>query len=102
MTFSRREFSALASAFGAALAFPATAASPVRWNERRNAYPQGVASGDPATNSVILWTRREPDPGAKAHRLSVEVAEDPDFRRIAARGSAKVDAGTDWTCRFLA
>ena len=28
--------------------------------ERRDLFPQGVASGDPTSNSVILWTRRPP------------------------------------------
>ena len=28
--------------------------------ERRDLFPQGVASGDPTANSVILWTRRPP------------------------------------------
>ena len=28
--------------------------------ERRDLFPQGVASGDPTPGSVILWTRRPP------------------------------------------
>ena len=102
MKFTRREFSAMAGALGAALAYPSTAAARTKWSENRKAYPQGVGSGDPDANSVILWTRREPEGGAKAYRLSVEVASDPGFRKIAARGETTVDAGTDWTARFLA
>ena len=102
MKLTRREFSAMAGALGAALAYPSAAGARARWKEKRSAYPQGVASGDPDANSVILWTRREPEAGAKTYRLSVEVASDPEFRKIAARGSATVDAGTDWTARFLA
>lgn len=70
--------------------------------ERRDLYPQGVASGDPAPDSVILWTRRIPDAGARAYRLEVEVASDPAFAHIVARGDVEVSAATDWTCRFLA
>jgi alkaline phosphatase D len=70
--------------------------------ERRDLYPQGVASGDPAPDSVILWTRRAPDEGASAHRLMVEVASDDAFAHIVARGDVEVSAATDWTCRFLA
>jgi alkaline phosphatase D len=102
MELTRREFSAMAAALGAALAYPSTAEAKVRWSEKRSAFPQGVGSGDPDANSVILWTRREPDAGAKAYRLSVQVALDPEFRKIAARGSTTVDGGTDWTARFLA
>jgi alkaline phosphatase D len=72
------------------------------WAERRDLYPQGVASGDPTSDSVILWTRRPPAGGAAASELTVEIAEDPAFRRIVARGHARLDAATDWTCRFLA
>ncbi len=89
---------------GAALAFGAgrSHASTPGIVERRDLYPQGVASGDPAGESVILWTRRAPDAGALAHRLAVEVAEDPSFTHVVARGRAQVTAQTDWTCRFLA
>jgi len=89
---------------GAALAFGRSCAhEPVGPRvERRDLYPQGVASGDPAADSVILWTRREPDAGASAHRLMVEVAGDDAFAHIVARGDVEVSPATDWTCRFLA
>lgn len=101
---SRRAFAAQAAALGAALAFgPGVAqAAAVRREERRDLYPQGVASGDPRADSVILWTRRAPDERATEHRLAVEVAGDPDFTGIVARGDVAVTAATDWTCRFLA
>ena len=101
---TRRQFLAQATAIGAALAFghgcsPLAGRAPV---ERRDLYPQGVASGDPAADSVILWTRREPDANATRHRLAVEVASDGAFGNVVARGDAEVSADTDWTCRFLA
>lgn len=102
-TLSRRAFAAQAAAIGAALAFgkaPAQAAAVKA--ERRDLYPQGVTSGDPQADSVILWTRRAPDNGATSHRLRVEVASDPKFAKVVARGDVTVTAATDWTCRFLA
>ena len=101
---SRRAFALQAAAMGAALAFGPTAAratTPLR-SERRDLFPQGVASGDPRADSVILWTRRAPDEGAGSHRLTVEVASDPDFAEVVARGDVAVTGATDWTCRFLA
>ncbi len=101
---TRRTLLKQAAALGAALAFGqscAHAPSGPR-TERRDLYPQGVASGDPQSESVILWTRREPDASAVAHRLMVEVASDEAFTRIVARGDVEVSAATDWTCRFLA
>ncbi len=104
VALSRRAFAAQAAALGAALAFgraSAQALTVVR-GERRDLFPQGVASGDPQADSVILWTRRAPDVGVASHRLTVEVAGDPAFGTIVARGDVAVTAATDWTCRFLA
>src|SRR5262245_22634219 len=104
MKLDRRDFLAQATALGVALAFGHATARQRRGPlaERRDLYPQGVASGDPAPDSVILWTRREPDRDVANHRLAVEVADDPAFSHIAAAGEAEVTAQTDWTCRFLA
>jgi alkaline phosphatase D len=101
---TRRSLLAQAAALGAALAFGQSCAHTTTGprTERRELYPQGVASGDPAAESVILWTRRAPDDGASAHRLMVEVASDEGFAHIVARGDVEVSAATDWTCRFLA
>ena len=101
---SRRAFAAQAAALGAALAFGPASAHPaaVARNERRDLFPQGVASGDPRADSVILWTRRAPDSDRATHRLAVEVARDPGFADVVARGDVEVSAATDWTCRFLA
>ena len=74
--------------------------SRVHWHERRDLYPQGVASGDPDPHSVILWTRR---PFAQGTRqlLTVEVAEDEAFRRVIAHAQAPVSSAADWTARVL-
>src|SRR5689334_20816046 len=111
MTFTRREFVQLAATIGASLAWGGAArASTVGWHERRDLYPEGVASGDPDPSSVILWTRRPfADPGAGApgvkssgrRVLTVEVAEDDAFRRVVAKASAPVSAESDWTARVL-
>lgn len=104
LALSRRAFAAQAAALGAALAFGRASAhaSAATRNERRDLFPQGVASGDPRPDSVILWTRRVPDSGVASHRLTVEVASDPKFGRLVARGDVAVTAATDWTSRFLA
>src|ERR687890_1145382 len=101
MTLSRREFMSLAAAMGASLAWcgPARASS-TGWRERRELYPEGVASGDPDPSSVILWTRRPFDKGDR-QVLTVEVAEDEAFRRVIAHAPATVSAASDWTTRVL-
>src|SRR5436190_13959855 len=101
MAFNRREFVQLAAGMGAALAWSGAArASRTKWTERRNLYPEGVASGDPDPSSVVLWTRRPFEHGER-HLLTIEVAEDKTFRRVVTRASAPVSAASDWTTRVL-
>lgn len=104
MRISRRKFIELAASFGASLAFRSASvhASSVEWREQRDLYPQGVASGDPHPDSVILWTRRPPAKNSEAKKLIVEVAADPRFRRVVATAHATLSAETDWTTRVLA
>ncbi|CAM3249323.1 Phosphodiesterase [Sphingomonas antarctica] len=98
----RRAFIAGAAAIGATLAWSGPArASRQRWAERRDLYPEGVASGDPEPTSVVLWTRR-PLPGGGDAALMVEVARDPEFRQVVATVRAPALAASDWTCRVLA
>ena len=105
---SRREFLATAASIGAVAAFARSgiantgaAKSRVKWTERRDLYPEGVASGDPQPDSVLLWTRR-PGAGAKTGvHLTCEVATDQAFGHIVTTADVKVSAGSDWTCRVL-
>ena len=101
MKISRRSFLKAATAIGASLAWVGPArGSRVNWHERRDLYPQGVASGDPDPHSVILWTRRTFTDGTR-QLLTVEVAEDEAFRRVIAHAQAPVSSATDWTARVL-
>src|SRR5690349_5310740 len=98
---SRRDFIQLAAAMGASLAWGGAArASQTSWKERRDLFPEGVASGDPDPSSFVLWTRRPFERGER-HLLTVEVAEDPAFRRVVAQAPAPVSAAADWTIRVL-
>ena len=81
------------AAWGSAFALP----SNLQWNERRDLYPEGVASGDPDSSSVLLWTRHTPS----TKNLTVEVAADESFRRVIATAPAPISAASDWTCRVL-
>jgi len=101
MSLTRREFLRTASALGAAAAWAhrVPERSGVWWTERRDLFPQGVASGDPGPDGVILWTRR-----AGAERpmpLTVEVASDAAFRRIVATTRVTARPEHDGTVRVL-
>ncbi|WP_405695614.1 alkaline phosphatase D family protein [Streptomyces sp. NBC_01185] len=66
----------------------------------------GVASGDPLPDGILLWTRVTPSadalPGSGLGAdtpVAWEIAEDKDFSRIAARGTAVARAGSDHTVK---
>ena len=103
MSISRRNFLKSASVLGAALAVGRAEAQPSAraWRERRELYPEGVASGDPQAGSVLVWTRRPPVNGDAATRLTVEVAEDEQFTKVIATADARLSEAADWTCRVL-
>ena len=103
-TITRRSFLEMAIALGATAAWgrASAAASKISWHERREFYPEGVASGDPDSQSVLLWTRRPPINGKAIDRLTVEVAEDESFSRVVATANAPISDASDWTCRVLA
>jgi alkaline phosphatase D len=102
-SISRRSFIELALALGASAAWGGafTSASPTPWRERRDLYPEGVASGDPNSDSVLLWTRYQSPSSRAIDRLTVEVAEDSSFRSVIAIATAPISALADWTCRVL-
>ncbi len=102
MAQTRREILAAAAALGASAAFAGAArAARSAWRENRAMYPQGVASGDPDTHSVLLWTRRPYPEGHGPAHLKLEVAEDSDFTRIVAKARANCLPDSGWTTRVL-
>jgi alkaline phosphatase D len=99
---SRRDFLVVAAMLGAEAAWGRSfwAPSKISWRERRELFPEGVASGDPDSNSVLLWTRRAPQP-KPSQELTVEVALDEAFKRVIATQKVSISAEADWTCRVL-
>jgi alkaline phosphatase D len=72
-----------------------------RYTERRDLFAQGVASGDPHPDSVLLWTRASAAGDAGVVSLTVEVAEDEGFERVVVAERARALAEADHTCRVL-
>jgi alkaline phosphatase D len=93
-TITRRSFIEMAVALGATAAWgqPTAARSKVDWHERRDFYPEGVASGDPQSDSVLLWTRRPPIDGNGVEKLTVEIAEDESFRQVVGTAEGQIEA----------
>ncbi|MES2117485.1 MAG: PhoD-like phosphatase N-terminal domain-containing protein, partial [Pseudomonadota bacterium] len=68
-------------------------------------FGHGVASGDPLTDRVILWTRVTPHPApqgaGEAADIAVRwwVATDPAMQAVVAGGTAVANAGADYTVK---
>jgi len=65
-------------------------------------FPQGVASGDPRTTSVVLWTRavRSDDPLAEV-ALQLQVATDEGFTSLIVDQAIQATSASDHTVRIL-
>lgn len=60
----------------------------------------GVASGDPLTDRVILWTRVTPPQNwTGSIAVTWQVASDPQFTQIVASGNTSTDASRDYTVK---
>ena len=92
----RREFIRQSSIFaGASAVFPIAGwSSSDSLTFENNPFSLGIASGDPAPDGVVLWTRLAPDPlhggGMPKQPVSVkwEVASDEQMKKIVAKGTA--------------
>jgi len=64
----------------------------------KGAFQHGVASGDPATTSIILWTRITPETDGEIDVIW-EMAQDPAFSTISASGRLTTSAARDYTVK---
>ncbi len=62
--------------------------------DQATVYPQGIASGDPKPDGIILWTRV-----AGGGAVHYEIAADKSFAMPVAQGDATADAASDFTVR---
>ncbi|MEM8799467.1 MAG: alkaline phosphatase D family protein [Pseudomonadota bacterium] len=70
---------------------------------QRGSFPQGVASGDPLPDRVILWTRFLPDVTEQKLPQEVavawQIASDEGFSNIISSGTASANADRDYTVK---
>ncbi|MCH9691111.1 MAG: alkaline phosphatase D family protein [Gammaproteobacteria bacterium] len=96
MSLSRRRFLHFSGAGLAALSLLKA------YGSGRQPFQHGVASGDPLTDRVILWTRISPsdDPFFQAMvAFTWEVALDPEMRLVVNRGSGITGPEVDYTIK---
>lgn len=105
MELTRRRFLAAGAASGAAIWLPEAAwiadAKPRRKVPLAHGggFSSGVMSGDPGPRSVTLWARLD-DAEARRQRVRLEVASDPDFKRVVLRRDVPVLAASDHTAKI--
>ena len=102
----RRRTVVKAAAATAALAGPLAAAIPARAVAEAPAFLHGVASGDPLSDGILLWTRVTPAPEAVPGsglgpnvEVSWTVALDKAFMNVVAKGSTTASAAADHTVK---
>lgn len=64
-------------------------------------FAHGVASGDPAADSVVLWTRITVS-GVDAAPVAWQVADDAEFSSIVASGETSAKLENDFTAKVIA
>ena len=75
------------------------AGAPLAAQSSGEGFSHGVASGEPAADRVLLWTRFV---GAQDTKLEFAVSETLDFSRVAAGGSITARPDNDWCCKAWA
>jgi alkaline phosphatase D len=63
-------------------------------------FTHNVASGEPDSDSMLLWTRYVPSASVDEVRLDVELALDANFSRVVSGGSVRTGAYRDWTAKL--
>ena len=106
MTTQRRDFLKYsAGALAGLLVLPASrrtfaqTVDPVA--SSRNAFPQGVASGDPQPDAVLLWSRVEPLEDEVNPEVVVQVARSPEFGNLVLEETLTASPDSDHTLRVL-
>ena len=99
MRVDRRSFLLTGSLGLGAFALPGFAQTPSVADAR--GFTHNVASGEPAADSVLLWTRYVPASGDSAE-LRVELSESADFARAIDGGRMITGPWRDWTAKITA
>lgn len=111
MRISRRDFlrysASAGTAFGVSSHLTGCALNQPREPFSDVTFRQGVASGDPLHNAIVIWTRAHPEQvvGVEADNpdtavdIGWEMAEDANFTRVVRSGVMHTNAGRDYTVK---
>lgn len=106
MTLNRRDFltrfTAIAGCFAVTAQMPFSAAYADEVQVKATRFPQGLASGDPQPDAVLLWTRAVPDMPGDSVELICQVSTDESFETLVLEMLATSRAESDYTIRLFA
>lgn len=91
---SRRDFFKRSGAATAVLA-----SAPLLSEAATSPFQHGVASGDPLTDRVIVWTRITPKTLGSSEAVAWVIAQDPAMQKIVASGRVKTGPERDYTVK---
>lgn len=94
LSTTRRQALAVAAGAVAAASAEARGRAPVY---RGGRFASGVASGDPSTRAISIWTRVDDVGGAG--RVRYEIARDPGFTRVVKAGAVRTSKHGDFVAR---
>jgi len=64
-------------------------------------FPQGIASGDPRPESVVIWVRALPMLAGQTHAVTAEVSLDEAFSSLVMRETFVVSEASDYTLKVV-
>ena len=108
--YSRKEFLKIflqgAGCYAAAASLPfepLTKAVKAKGGGQSVIFPQGVASGDPTPDSVVLWTRalQKDVPSSETVAMRLQVAETSTFHTVVTEKKCKATSDADHTVRVI-
>jgi alkaline phosphatase D len=99
MRYSRRQF--IGGTLGTAVAWPALVAAARQASDAPRPFLHGVASGDPLTDRVVLWTRVTPriDSPSAAVTVRWTMADDERLEKVVASGTVDTSRARDYTVK---
>jgi alkaline phosphatase D len=103
-SITRREAIASMLAMGGTFLIAAhapTAGTGPRGALGRVVFPNGVASGDPTQNGVVLWTRAVPIDTSESASVTAQVSRSPDFEVVVAQRTVEASPRSDHTIRMI-
>ena len=97
MPVSRRQF--IGGTLGSLAAWPSLAWAARQASDPGRVFRHGVASGDPLTDRVVLWTRVTPPASTGTARVTWRIADDERLERTIAQGAVETSAARDFTVK---